>query len=149
MEQPSLQEQLQQQQDLDEAAAVALFGTSPSPSLTSVASSLSSGTSVASDDGLDVEANPDSVASAPQISLPEDLIITPVSAMKRSIDMLNSGVPDLDMKMSDLVEQDSKMSLAPRTMADTDVEMVFESWRDLQNPESVDVHELDEMFGEI
>ncbi|KAE8412474.1 hypothetical protein BDV36DRAFT_58486 [Aspergillus pseudocaelatus] len=149
MEQPSLQEQLQQQQDLDEAAAVALFGTSPSPSLTSVASSISSGTSVASDDGLDVEANPEGMASAPQISLPEDLIIAPVSAMKRSIDMLNSGVPDLDMKMSDLVEQDSKMSLAPRAMADTDVEMVFDSWRELQNPESVDVHELDEMFGEI
>ena len=149
MEQPSLQEQLQQQQDLDEAAAVALFGTSPSPSLTSVASSISSGTSVASDDGLDVEANPQGVASAPQISLPEDIIIAPVSAMKRSIDMLNSGVPDLDMKMSDLVEQDSKMSLAPSTMTDTDVEMVFDSWRELQNPESVDVHELDEMFGEI
>ncbi|KAE8353297.1 hypothetical protein BDV28DRAFT_109402 [Aspergillus coremiiformis] len=148
-QQASLHEQLRQQQDLDEAAAVALFGTSPSPSLTSVASSLSSGTSAASDDGLDVEVNSDSVASAPQISLPEDHIIVPVSALKRSIDMLNSGTPDLDMKMSDLVEQDSKMSLAPTTVADTDVEMVFDSWRELQNPETVDVHELDEMFGEI
>ncbi|KAE8388750.1 hypothetical protein BDV23DRAFT_158356 [Aspergillus alliaceus] len=149
LEQSSLQEQLRQQQDLDEAAAVALFGTSPSPSLTSVASSLSSGTSAASDDGLDVEVNADSVATAPQISLPEDPVITPVSALKRSIDMLNSGVPDLDMKMSDLVEQDSKMSLVPRPVADTDVEMVFDSWREMQNPETVDVHELDEMFGEI
>ncbi|KAE8150541.1 hypothetical protein BDV25DRAFT_154143 [Aspergillus avenaceus] len=148
-EQSSLQLQLQQQQDLDEAAAVALFGTSPSPSLTSVASSLSSGTSAASDDGLDVETSTDPVASAPQISLPEDPIVAPVSALKRSIDMLNSDVPDLDMRMSDLVDQDSKMSFAPRAIDSPDVEMVYDSWKEMQNPESVDVHELDEMFGEI
>ncbi|KAF7592510.1 hypothetical protein BBP40_012800 [Aspergillus hancockii] len=147
--QPSLHEQLRQQQDLDEAAAVALFGTSPSPSLTSVASSLSSGTSAASDDGLDMEVNADSMVSAPRISLPEDPIVAPVSALKRSIDMLNSDVPDLDMKMSDLVEQESKISLAPRTVSNTDVDMVFDSWREMQNPETVDVDELDEMFGEI
>ncbi|GES58361.1 hypothetical protein ATEIFO6365_0004051200 [Aspergillus terreus] len=144
-DQPSLQEHLQQQESED-AAAVALFGTSPSPSLTSVASSLSSGTSAASDDGLDIEPHSATVGATPQISLPEDPNIPTVSTLKRSIDMLNSDIPDLDMKMSDLAEQESKVSLAA---VDTDVEKVYDSWRELQSPETVDVHELDEMFGEI
>lgn len=145
----SLREQLQQQ-DSDEAAVVALFGTSPSPSLTSVASSLSSGTSVVSDDGLDSDARTDAVGNAPQISLPEDPEVAPVSTLKRSIDMLNSELPDLDMKMSDLAEQDSKVALGARDMMKPDTEMTFDdSWKELQSPETVGVHELDEMFGEI
>ncbi|KAK1143022.1 hypothetical protein N8T08_007086 [Aspergillus melleus] len=148
-EQHSLREQLQQQ-DSDEAAVVALFGTSPSPSLTSVASSISSGTSVVSDDGLDSEVRAGGVGNAPQISLPEDLDVAPVSTLKRSIDMLNSELPDLDMKMSDLAEQDSKVSLGARDMMKADIEMTFDdSWKELQSPETVGVHELDEMFGEI
>ncbi|GLB05262.1 hypothetical protein BO85DRAFT_160477 [Aspergillus piperis CBS 112811] len=148
-QQSPLQDHLQQQQDLDDAAVATLFGTSPSPSLTSVASSISSGTSVASDDGLDGETQPETIGRTPQISLPEDLTVPPVSALKRSIDMLNSGLPDLDMKMSDLNEQDDKLPLGASAFASQDVEMVFDSWRELQSPETVEVDELDEMFGEI
>ncbi|PWY92611.1 hypothetical protein BO70DRAFT_14935 [Aspergillus heteromorphus CBS 117.55] len=142
-EQSPLQDHFQQQV-LDDAAAVTLFGTSPSPSLTSVASSISSGTSVASDDDLD-----ETESETPQISLPEDPTVPPVSALKRSLDMLNSGLPDLDMKMSDFTEQDDKLSLGASAFSNQDVEMAFDSWRELQSPETVDVHELDEMFGEI
>ncbi|KAF9889128.1 hypothetical protein FE257_007617 [Aspergillus nanangensis] len=141
-----LQEHLRQQQDVDEAAVSALFGTSPSPSLTSVASSLSSGTSAASDDGLDSEVRVDMVGVAPQISLPD---VAPVSTLKRSIDMLNSDVPDLDMRMSDLAEQESKVSLSAMPMINTSVEKTYDSWRELESPETVDVHELDEMFDDI
>ncbi|PLB33671.1 uncharacterized protein BDW47DRAFT_113524 [Aspergillus candidus] len=134
-----------------ETAGIDLLGTSPSPSLTSVASSLSSGTSVVSDDGLDLDLRTEALAGAPQISLPEDPDATPVSTLKRSIDMLNSGLPDLDLEMSDLTEPDTKLSLRTQDFANTDIEMVFasDSWRELQSPETVDVHELDEMFDEI
>lgn len=133
----------------DEATAAALFGTSPSPSLTSVASSLSSGTSAALEAGLRTEDSINTMAAAPQISLPEDPSITSVSTLKRSIDMLNSGLPDVEMKMSDLAEQDDKLSLAPAPLMNTDVEMAFDTWKELQSPETVEVDELDEMFGEI
>ncbi|KAJ5167876.1 uncharacterized protein N7482_003470 [Penicillium canariense] len=135
--------------DLDEAAAAALFGTSPSPSLTSVASSLSSGTSADIDAGVDgdAEARAGTLLVAPQISLPDT---APVSTLKRSLDMLNSGLPDVDLKMSDLTESHEKLSLRPRSLAAMDVmEPVFDTWRELQNPETVEVDELDEMFGEI
>lgn len=131
--------------DLDEAAAAALFGTSPSPSLTSLASSISSGTSV--DAGLDAEERAGILPAAPQISLPD---VAPVSTLKRSLDMLNSGLPDVDLKMSDLTESHEKLSLGPRSFTGMDVpEPIFDSWRELQNPETVEVDELDEMFGEI
>ncbi|CEJ56501.1 hypothetical protein PMG11_02705 [Penicillium brasilianum] len=131
--------------DLDEAAAAALFGTSPSPSLTSLASSVSSGTSV--DVGLDAEERAGILPAAPQISLPD---VAPVSTLKRSLDMLNSGLPDVDLKMSDLTESHEKLSLGPRSFTGMDVpEPIFDSWRELQNPETVEVDELDEMFGEI
>lgn len=131
--------------DLDEAAAAALFGTSPSPSLTSVASSVSSGTSA--DAGLDTEERASAFATAPQISLPD---VAPVSTLKRSLDMLNSGLPDVDLKMSDLSESHEKLSLGPRSLTGMDsTESIFDSWRELQNPETVEVDELDEMFGEI
>lgn len=134
-------------QDLDEAAAATLFGTSPSPSLTSIASSVSSGTSIADD--CEERAGP--LPAAPQISLPTDPDVAPVSTLKRSLDMLNSGFPDVDLKMSDLTESHEKLSLGPRAFSNADTETVFasDSWRELQNPETVEVDELDEMFGEI
>ncbi|KAJ5287525.1 hypothetical protein N7478_003211 [Penicillium angulare] len=135
--------------DLDEAAAATLFGTSPSPSLTSVASSVSSGTSAVSDSGLDVDEQVDTLPTTPQISLPADPDVAPVSTLKRSLDMLNSGFPDVDFKMSDLTESHEKLSIGPRHFANLDSEPVFDSWRELQNPETVEVDELDEMFGEI
>ena len=129
--------------DFDEVAAAALFGTSPSPSLTSVASSVSSGTGA--DAALDDETN--APPAAPQISLPE---MAPVSTLKRSLDMLNSGLPDVDMKMFDLAESHQKLSLGPRSLSGTSSsDSTFDSWRELQNPETVDFDELDEMFGEI
>ena len=133
----------------DDAAAAALFGTSPSPSLTSVASSISSGTSAALEAGLSTEESMNAIAGAPQISLPEDPSINSVSTLKRSIDMLNSGLPDVEMKMSDMAEQDDKLSLATAPLMNTDVDMAFDSWKELQSPETVEVDELDEMFGEI
>ena len=63
--------------------------------------------------------------------------------------MLNSGLPDLDMKMSDFNDQEDKLSLGASAFSHQDVEMVFDSWRELQSPETVEVDELDEMFGEI
>jgi hypothetical protein len=64
--------------------------------------------------------------------------------------MLNSGLPDVDLKMSDLTESHEKLSLGPRSLAGMDAsEPIFDSWRELQNPETVEVDELDEMFGEI
>lgn len=146
-----------QPQNSDEAAAATLFGTSPSPSLTSVASSLSSlsslssGTNAALEAGLRAEESTDEFADAPGISLPGDAEETSVSTLKRSIDMLNSGLPDVDMKSPGLVEQDDSWSLAakPPTNTNTDVEMAFDAWRELQSPETVEVDELDEIFGEI
>ncbi|KAJ5918941.1 hypothetical protein N7454_010085 [Penicillium verhagenii] len=137
-------------QDLDEAAAATLFGTSPSPSLTSIASSVSSGTSV-DDAGIDCEERAGPLPAAPQISLPTDMDAAPVSTLKRSLDMLNSGFPDVDLKMSDLTESHEKLSLGPRVFAHMETDTVFasDSWRELQNPETVEVDELDEMFGEI
>lgn len=132
--------------DLDEAAATTLFGTSPSPSLTSIASSVSSGTS-AMIDGVDGEELAGTLA-APQISLPEDPDAAPVSTLKRSLDMLNSGLPDVDLKMSDLTESHERLTLTPRALS-LKPEPVFDSWRELQNPEMVEVDELDEMFGEF
>jgi hypothetical protein len=147
--QQRLQQQLELEQlDTDDVAASALFGTSPSPSLASVASSLSSGTSAASDDGLEVEDRATVLASAPQISLPEDPSVRSVSTLKRSIDMLNSELPDIEMKMSELAEQEDKLVL-PGRIQDMDMDMVFDTWRELQNPETVEVDELDEMFGEF
>ncbi|KAJ5104024.1 hypothetical protein N7532_004553 [Penicillium argentinense] len=136
----------QDSQDLDEAAAVALFGTSPSPSLTSVASSVSSGTSAITDAA---EERAESLPAPPQISLPTDPDTAAVSTLKRSLDMLNSGLPDVDLKMSDLTESHEKLSLGPRVMAAMTTEPILDSWRELQNPETVEVDELDEMFGEI
>ncbi|KAJ6093133.1 hypothetical protein N7486_008422 [Penicillium sp. IBT 16267x] len=135
-------------QDLDEAAAATLFGTSPSPSLTSIASSVSSGTSTVDDD-CEERAGP--LPAAPQFSLPTDPDAAPVSTLKRSLDMLNSGFPDVDLKMSDLTESHEKLSLGPRAISNMETETVFasDSWRELQNPETVEVDELDEMFGEI
>ncbi|OGE53401.1 hypothetical protein PENARI_c008G08875 [Penicillium arizonense] len=133
----------QMAQDLDEAAATALFGTSPSPSLTSVASSVSSGTSM-----IDARVDGDDLAAL-QIALPEDPDAAPVSTLKRSLDMLNSGLPDVDLKMSDLTESHERLTLTPRPISSKSSEPVFDSWRELQNPEMVEVDELDEMFGEI
>lgn len=142
-------QQQQPQEKLDEqdgdAAACALFGTSPSPSLTSVASSLSS--SAPSEAGLESEGRP------PQFSLPEDPDVAHVSPLKRSIDMLNSGLPDVDIKMSDLADHEEKVAIktgpAETSAANMEVDTSFDSWRELQSPETVEVDELDEMFGEI
>ncbi|KAL4873409.1 hypothetical protein BDV12DRAFT_159946 [Aspergillus spectabilis] len=147
-EQSPLQEQLQQQA-LDEATVSALFGTSPSPSLTSVASSVSSGTSAASDDGLDFETGPGSLGTAPRIALPEDPNLARMSTLKRSIDMLDDEFPDLDMKMSDLSDGEDKVAVKAMAFPNVSSEMALDSWRELQSPESVDVDELDEMFDDF
>ncbi|KAL2868321.1 uncharacterized protein BJX67DRAFT_350444 [Aspergillus lucknowensis] len=138
-----------QEPTLDEATVAALFGTSPSPSLTSVASSVSSGTSPASDDGLDAESRPGSLGTALRVALPEDPSLVRMSTLKRSIDMLDDEIPDLDMKMSDLGDGDHKISVKAMIESNRSSEMALDSWRELQSPESVDVDELDEMFDAI
>ncbi|KAJ5957063.1 hypothetical protein N7501_011342 [Penicillium viridicatum] len=122
----------QMAQDLDEAAATALFGTSPSPlpHLHRIVCLVWHERFDRSRSGC----------------LPEDPDAAPVSTLKRSLDMLNSGLPDVDLKMSDLTESHERLTLTPRAMKS---EHVFESWRELQNPEMVEVDELDEMFGEF
>ncbi|KAL4945072.1 hypothetical protein BDV06DRAFT_59836 [Aspergillus oleicola] len=145
--QSPLQQQLQQQ-NIDESAVSALFGTSPSPSLTSVALSVSSGTSAASDDGLDLESGPGSLGSAPRIALPEDPSLARMSTLKRSIDMLDDEIPDLDMRMSDLTDGEDKVAVNAMPLK-LSSEMPLDSWRELQSPESVDVDELDEMFDDF
>ncbi|KAL4772156.1 hypothetical protein BDW60DRAFT_188292 [Aspergillus nidulans var. acristatus] len=149
-EQSRLQQHLQQQ-DLCEnaAAAAALYGTSPSPSLTSVALSISSGTSAPSDDGSDIESSPGSLGTAPRIALPEDPSLARMSTLKRSIDMLDDELPDLDMRMSDLADADDKIAVNAMMPLNPSSEMALDSWRELQSPESVNVDELDEMFDEI
>jgi hypothetical protein len=136
-----------QQHALDEATVAALFGTSPSPSLTSVASSVSSGTSAASDDSLDMENEPGSLGNAPRIALPEDPSLARISTLKRSIDMLNDA-PDLDMHMSD-IDEDDKVAVKTMIIPNYSSGIALDSWRELQSPESVDVDELDEMFDAI
>ncbi|KAI9368918.1 hypothetical protein BJX61DRAFT_187238 [Aspergillus egyptiacus] len=143
-ERSSLQEQ-PQQHALDEATVAALFGTSPSPSLTSVASSVSSGTSAASDDGSDVERG----ANIPRIRLPEDPNLARMATLKRSIDMLDDGLPDFDLRMSDLSDGEEKIAVNTTLLPRFSSEMALDSWRELQSPESVNVDELDEMFDEI
>lgn len=130
-------------QELDEAAAAALFGTSPSPSLASVSSSLSSGTTAPSDDGspadglLSLKQNiADSVRGATPVSVVDDASTGAISTLKRSIDMVETG-------FSIKTEMESKQL---RTF---DFEMALDSWSDLRSPETVEVDELDEMFGDI
>lgn len=145
LEQSQLQ-QHSQDQDVDESTATAFFGTSPSPSLTSVALSVSSGTSAPSDDGLDSESGP-ALEKAPRIALPEDPSLSRMSALKRSIDMVEEELSDLDMKMSDSVDDKVTVNaLMPLTVSSG---TTLDSWSELESPESVHVDELDEMFGEI
>jgi hypothetical protein len=97
---------------------------------------------------IDARVDGDDLAAL-QIALPEDPDAAPVSTLKRSLDMLNSGLPDVDLKMSDLTESHERLTLTPRPISSKSSEPVFDSWRELQNPEMVEVDELDEMFGEI
>ena len=111
-----------QPQDLDEATTATLFGTSPSPSLAS------SGTSAPSEGAVDTEESTQSVVSSHRISLPEDPSRNPVKQES----------PDVDMA------EEEELSLTTKPLP-----LPFDAWRELQSPETVDVDELDEMFGEI
>ena len=128
-----------QEQDLDDAAVATLFGTSPSPSLTSVASSLSSGTTAPSEAELaDVPSTLDSVsgASTSDSARPNTIVTTTEPSLKRSFDMVETGFPTksvMDLKYSQTF----------------DFEMVIDSWADLRSPETVEVDELDAMFGDF
>jgi hypothetical protein len=51
------------------------------------------------------------------------------------------------MGMADFAED--KVAVNAMMPLNLSSEMVLDSWRELQSPESVDVDELDEMFGEI
>ena len=88
-----------------------LFDTSPSPSLSSTVSSIST--------------NYDSAMPAGSI----------VGDMSHQTQLIKENVTN----------PKQPMDLLPGT--DTDV--MGDSWRELRSPESVEVHELDEMFGEL
>lgn len=128
-----------QEQDPDDAAVATLFGTSPSPSLTSVASSLSSGTTALSEAELaDVPHALDSVSGAytSDPARPLTTITTTEPSLKRSFDVVETGFPTksvTDLKLSQTF----------------DFEMVIDSWADLRSPETVEVDELDAMFGDF
>ncbi|KAL1998887.1 hypothetical protein VTN02DRAFT_5414 [Thermoascus thermophilus] len=158
-----------QEQDLDEVAAAALFGTSPSPSLSS-ASSLSSGTSTTSDAGSEVEectsgiettagllklkqSMAASVRGATPISISGDSA-APVS-LKRTVDMLETDLSEMDIKVSGVHlgagRYDTKKPLGKSAMLGVtmDFDMIRDSWSDLRSPETVEVDELDEIFGDF
>lgn len=122
--------------DLDDAAVATLFGTSPSPSLTSVASSLSSGTTAPSEAELaDVSPSLDSTSTC-EFARPNNTITITESSLKRSFDMVETGFPT--KSAADFIHSPA-----------FDFEMVIDSWADLRNPETVEVDELDAMFGDF
>lgn len=94
--------------DLDDAATVALFDTSPSPSLSSTASSVST--------------NDDSITTV-------------------SSSAIFGGPPSVNKEEENMVANSKHIGLL--------VDMLGGSWRELQSPETVEVAELDEMFGEF
>lgn len=91
------------------------------------------------------EGRAESLPAPPQISLPPATI----STVKRSLNMSSSGLPHVDLMMSNLTESHEKLNLGPRPMASITPEHILDSWRELQNPEIVEVDELDEIFGEV
>jgi hypothetical protein len=126
-----------QEQDLDDAAVATLFGTSPSPSLTSVATSLSSGTTAPSEAELDVfPLHSVSGASTSDSARSNTSINTTEPSRKRSFDMFETGFPT--KSVTDLKQSQT-----------FDFEMVIDHWADLRNPETVEVDELDAMFGDF
>lgn len=138
------------EQVLDETA-VPLFEASPSPSLSSVSSSVSSGT------GVMLAAGPvsegyltgiETISGAlklrqsinDKVSILEASAAASVTALKRTIDPIEMEVsPDFSPY------QTQKQQAA----ATLDFEMIIDSWSDLRSPETVEVDELDEMFGDI
>lgn len=142
---------------LDEAAAAALFGTSPSPSMSSV-SSLSSGTTAASEagstseDGLVVlkQEIAGTVRGASPASVVEDAAATPTTidtttsySHKRTISMVETG---FSTKESWRLNGDDICGLKH---VDTATDLEMQLWSDLRSPETVDIDELDAMFGDI
>lgn len=137
--------------DSDEAAAAALFGTSPSPSLASVSSSLSSGTTAStgqsgSGDAADgllslKQSIAESARGATPASVDDASSASTLSSRKRSIDMVEgAGFP---------TKTKTPVFTRIRTYDDDEYNDVMESWRDLRDPETVEVDELDEMFADI
>lgn len=123
----------------DETVA-ALFGTSPSPSL----ASMSSGTTVLSEAG--------SISDGLQ-SLKQNIMDSPRGATPSSVVDGDAAVPSSLKRPFDLVETgfSVKSDMQPKQLRtfDFDFDMVMDSWSDLRSPETVEVDELDEMFGDI
>lgn len=129
-----------QDNDMEDETVAALFGTSPSPSLASMVSS--SGTTVLSEadstaDGL--LSLKEKITDSPRGATPSsvvdgDLIVSP--SLKRPFDMVETGFS-------------VKPDMQPKQLRTFDFDMVIDSWNDLRSPETVEVDELDEMFGDI
>ncbi|CRG92490.1 hypothetical protein PISL3812_09551 [Talaromyces islandicus] len=128
-----------QDNDMEDETVAALFGTSPSPSL----ASMSSGTTVSS------EAS--STADGLQ-SLKQNIMDSPRGATPSSV-VDGDAVPSSLKRPFDLVETgfSVKPDMEPKQLRnfDFDFDMVMDSWNDLRSPETVEVDELDEMFGDI
>lgn len=143
---------------LDEAAAATLFGTSPSPSLSSV-SSLSSGTTAASDarstseEGLVVlkQEIASTIRGASPVLVEEDAATTttttgsatPYLNNKRPIVVIKTGLPD---KETFRLNEHEVLRLKH---LDSSADLEGQLWSDLRSPETVDIDELDAMFGEV
>jgi len=144
---------------LDEAAAATLFGTSPSPSLSSV-SSLSSGTTAASEarstseEGLVVlkqEIASTIRGASPVLVVEEDAAATttitgstmPYLNNKRPIVVIKTGLPD---KETFRLNEHEVLRLKH---LDSSADLEGQLWSDLRSPETVDIDELDAMFGEV
>jgi hypothetical protein len=128
-----------QDNDMEAETVAALFGTSPSPSL----ASMSSGTTVSSEAG--------SAADGLQ-SLKQNIMDSPRGATPSSV-VDGDAVPSSLKRSFDLVETgfSVKPEMGPKQLRtfDFDFDMVMDSWNDLRSPETVEVDELDEMFGDI
>jgi hypothetical protein len=130
-----------QDNDMEDETVAALFGTSPSPSLASMVSS-SSGTTVSSEadstaDGL--LSLKEKIMDSPRGATPSSVVdgdVTISSSLKRPFDMVETGFS-------------VKPDMQPKQLRTFDFDMVIDSWSDLRSPETVEVDELDEMFGDI
>lgn len=131
----------EQNNDMEDETVAALFGTSPSPSLASMVSSSSSGTTVASEagstaDGL--QSLKEKIMDSPRGATPSSVVDGEFvsSSLKRPFDMVETGFS-------------VKPDMQPKQLRTFDFDMVIDSWSDLRSPETVEVDELDEMFGDI
>ena len=142
------------EQVLDDVTS--LFETSPLPSLSSVSSSVSSGIGAMLETGPVSEGYPTGIETingalklrqsiTNKVSILEVSATASVTALKRTIHPLETSFSEIEISPDFSSHQAQKQQAA----ATLDLEMRIDSWSDLRSPETVEVDELDEMFGDI